>query len=57
MPGGKGASHSPKHDPRRPFDTYILQARTLVGPFELVSYMPKFGMQAYFGPSFTHKTM
>jgi hypothetical protein len=31
-----------------PFDTYILEAPALTGPFSLVSYMPKFGMQAYF---------
>jgi hypothetical protein len=31
-----------------PYDTYILQARTITGPFQLVSYMPKFGQQAYF---------
>ena len=31
-----------------PFDTYILEAPALTGPFALVTYMPKFGMQAYF---------
>ena len=31
-----------------PFDTYILEAPTLTGPFSLVTYMPRFGMQAYF---------
>ena len=31
-----------------PFDTYVLEAPQLTGPFSLVSYMPKFGQQAYF---------
>ena len=31
-----------------PYDTYVLEAPTLSGPFVLVSYMPKFGQQAYF---------
>ena len=31
-----------------PFDTYILEAPALTGPFSLVTYMPKFGQQAYF---------
>ena len=31
-----------------PYDTYILTAPSVVGPFELVSYMPRFGQQAYF---------
>eukprot|EP00941_MAST-03F_sp_MAST-3F-sp1_P001459 g1459.t1 len=31
-----------------PYDTYILEADTLHGPFSLISYLPKFGQQAYF---------
>ena len=31
-----------------PYDTYILEAKKLTGPFSLVTYMPRFGMQAYF---------
>ena len=31
-----------------PYDTYVLEAPALTGPFKLVSYMPKFGQQAYF---------
>jgi hypothetical protein len=31
-----------------PYDTYVLEAPTLFGPFKLVSYMPRFGQQAYF---------
>jgi hypothetical protein len=31
-----------------PYDTYILEAPKLTGPFSLVTYMPQFGMQAYF---------
>jgi hypothetical protein len=31
-----------------PYDTWILEAPTLTGPFSLISYMPKFGQQAYF---------
>lgn len=32
-----------------PYDTYILETPSLTaGPFSLVSYMPRFGQQAYF---------
>jgi hypothetical protein len=31
-----------------PFDTYFLEADSLVGPFRMLSYLPKFGQQAYF---------
>lgn len=32
-----------------PYDTYVIEAPSLTaGPFKLVSYMPKFGQQAYF---------
>ena len=31
-----------------PYDTYVLEAPALTGPFRLVSYMPRFGQQAYF---------
>jgi len=31
-----------------PYDTWVLEAPTLTGPFRLVSYMPRFGQQAYF---------
>ncbi|KAH8044582.1 Beta-lactamase class C-like protein [Aureococcus anophagefferens] len=31
-----------------PYDTFVLEAPRLTGPFSLVTYMPKFGMQAYF---------
>ena len=31
-----------------PYDTFVLEAPSLTGPFTLVSYMPKFGQQAYF---------
>jgi len=31
-----------------PYDTYVMEADSLSGPFRLISYMPKFGQQAYF---------
>ena len=31
-----------------PYDTWVLEAPSLTGPFKLVSYMPRFGQQAYF---------
>jgi hypothetical protein len=30
-----------------PYDTWVLEAESLQGPFKLVSYMPRFGQQAY----------
>lgn len=35
-----------------PYDTYVLEAPALTGPFKLVSYMPKFGQQAVSGDLF-----
>lgn len=32
----------------RTFDTYILEADAITGPWKLVSYMARFGVQAYF---------
>jgi len=31
-----------------PYDTYLMEAPSLSGPFEMISYLPKFGQQAYF---------
>ena len=31
-----------------PYDTFIVEAPALAGPWSLVTYMPRFGMQAYF---------
>ena len=31
-----------------PFDTYILESESMTGPFSLITYMPRFGIQAYF---------
>lgn len=36
-----------------PYDTWVLEAESLQGPFKLVSYMPRFGQQAY-EPSVSH---
>lgn len=30
------------------FNTYILESKTLIGPWEMVTYMKNFGVQAYF---------
>lgn len=42
------AGHGPKADANGPYDTYILEAETLTGPWKRVSYMKGFGAQAYF---------
>ena len=28
-----------------PYDTYVLESESLLGPFKLVTYMPRFGQQ------------
>jgi len=30
------------------YDTYVLEAASLTGPFKMVTYLPRFGQQAYF---------
>jgi hypothetical protein len=38
----------PKKDGNGPYDTYLLEATDLTGPWKLITYMKSFGEQAYF---------
>lgn len=46
--GGTDASPDHPHAHGVPYNTYVLESGRVVGPWSLISYMRKFGEQAYF---------